>query len=271
MKGPANLSVAWPSRLTEQVPKAPPLQRLPWPSGLAELGPKAPPLQPKEELANQKAYEDLKAAAEAETAAEQQQLETEAGESADTDEKTAQAPTASGRRLRGGASGRRRGNAEEDAIGAYNATTVNDKIFEELRLSPDVVLDIQNGWKAFLDAAGSREAAGEKVFAALWAPAPALPRDSTEYHCSAYLFQGLSLIIDSLSDPKGLMVVVETLGKQHLDLEITGPRVIRFRDAIVGLMGARLSQKAKVGFATMLNYVGGSYIFIRRSPALRNV
>jgi len=35
-------------------------------------------------------------------------------------------------------------------------------------------------------------------------------------------------------------------------------------------MGPRLSQKARVGFATMLNYVGGSYIFIRqREFALR--
>ena len=64
------------------------------------------------------------------------------------------------------------------------------------------------------------------------------------------------------------MVVVEKLGIQHSDLEITGPRVIRFRDAIVGLlvaeMEAPLSQKARVGFATMLNYVGGSCMFIRR-------
>jgi len=160
------------------------------------------------------------------------------------------------------------GTAEEAATGAYNATTVNDKIFEELRLSSDVVLEVQHGWRAFLDAAESREAAGEEVFAAL--RVPCLQRhDGGGFQWHIYRFlQGLSLIIDSLSDPKGLMVVIETLGIQRLDLEITGPRVIRFRDAIVGLlvaeMGARLSQKARVGFATMLNYVGGSYIFIRR-------
>merc|ERR1719291_1668794 len=47
----------------------------------------------KEELANQKAYEDLKAAKEEEIAAGQQQIDTKTGELADTDEKNAQAKT----------------------------------------------------------------------------------------------------------------------------------------------------------------------------------
>ena len=161
------------------------------------------------------------------------------------------------------------GTAEEAATGAYNATTVNDKIFEELRLSSDVALEVQLGWKAFLGAAESREAAGEAIYAALFDTARRFRQHSATLFDEAMRFMnGLSLIVDSLSDPKGLKVVVETLGLQHLDLEVTVPRVIILRDAIVGLlvaeMGPRLSQKARVGFATMLNYVGGSYIFIRR-------
>ena len=45
----------------------------------------------KEEMANQKAYEDLKAAKEEEIAAGQAQIDTKAQELADTDEKNAQA------------------------------------------------------------------------------------------------------------------------------------------------------------------------------------
>merc|ERR1712139_451547 len=45
----------------------------------------------KEEMANQKAYEDLKAAKEEEIAAGQEQIETKAQELANTDEKNAQA------------------------------------------------------------------------------------------------------------------------------------------------------------------------------------
>merc|ERR1712083_1123153 len=59
----------------------------------------------------------------------------------------------------------------------------------------------------------------------------------------------------------------ETLGFQHLDLEVTIPRVVIFRDAIVDLlqveMGARFTKKAREGFSTFLNYVGGAYIYVR--------
>merc|ERR1712066_1145515 len=66
---------------------------------------------------------------------------------------------------------------------------------------------------------------------------------------------------------KASKVIVETLGFQHLDLEVTIPRVVIFRDAIVELLtvelGARLSKKAKEGWMLMLNWVGGAYIYTR--------
>merc|ERR1712228_297339 len=78
---------------------------------------------------------------------------------------------------------------------------------------------------------------------------------------------GLNQIISSLHDPNGLKIIVETLGFQHLDLEVTVPRVVIFRDAIVDLltteMRARFTKKAREGFATFLNYVGGAYIYVR--------
>merc|ERR1712014_450633 len=78
---------------------------------------------------------------------------------------------------------------------------------------------------------------------------------------------GLNQIILSLTAPKALTVIVETLGFRHLDLEVTIPRVVIFRDAIVDLlqveMGARFTKKAREGFSTFLNYVGGAYIYVR--------
>merc|ERR1719167_1148343 len=78
---------------------------------------------------------------------------------------------------------------------------------------------------------------------------------------------GLNQIIGALNDPKSLKITVETLGFQHLDLEVTPPRVVIFRDAIVDLlkveMGARFTPKARDGWCTFLNYVGGSYIYVR--------
>merc|ERR1712087_382444 len=78
---------------------------------------------------------------------------------------------------------------------------------------------------------------------------------------------GLNSIIGQLHSPKELKVIVETLGFQHLDLEVTIPRVVIFRDAIVDLlameMGARFTKRAREGFCTFLNYVGGAYIYVR--------
>merc|ERR1712238_92984 len=78
---------------------------------------------------------------------------------------------------------------------------------------------------------------------------------------------GLNQIITKLGSPKELKVVVETLGFQHLDLEVTVPRVVIFRDAILELLEGELrgtlSNRAKEGWRTFLNYVGGAYIYIR--------
>merc|ERR1719267_290752 len=84
---------------------------------------------------------------------------------------------------------------------------------------------------------------------------------------------GLNSIISAATSPNALKVQVETLGFQHLDLEVTVPRVVIFRDAIIDLfdmeLGARFNSKAKLGFMALLNYVGGAYIYIRREYAVR--
>jgi len=162
-------------------------------------------------------------------------------------------------------------NKEEGAgvAGKYNAKDVNDQIFEELVLGPGVADEVQNIWGVFLRSAESREAAGEAIYAALFDAAPSLQSlFKTPRAVMAMRFMnGLNQIIAALNDPKGLKVVVETLGFQHLDLEVTPPRVVIFRDAIVDLlkveMGARFTPKAKDGWCTFLNYVGGSYIYVR--------
>eukprot|EP00933_Yihiella_yeosuensis_P002114 TRINITY_DN10349_c1_g1_i1.p1 TRINITY_DN10349_c1_g1~~TRINITY_DN10349_c1_g1_i1.p1 ORF type:complete len:1055 (+),score=216.85 TRINITY_DN10349_c1_g1_i1:121-3165(+) len=84
---------------------------------------------------------------------------------------------------------------------------------------------------------------------------------------------GLNSIINEMDKPSALKITVETLGFQHLDLEVTVPRVVIFRDAIVDLfameMGARFTSKAKNGMQSILNYVGGAYIYVRREYAGR--
>merc|ERR1712113_705391 len=74
-------------------------------------------------------------------------------------------------------------------------------------------------------------------------------------------------------EPKALKTIVETLGFQHLDLDVTIPSVVIFRNAILDLfsleMGSQFTKKAQEGFAIFFNYVGGAYIFIRANFAQR--
>ena len=75
-------------------------------------------------------------------------------------------------------------------------------------------------WNTFLRSAESREAAGEAIYAALFDSAPSLQTlFKTPRAVMAMRFMnGLNQIINSLADPKGLKIIVETLGFQHLDL-----------------------------------------------------
>merc|ERR1711972_764195 len=102
-----------------------------------------------------------------------------------------------------------------------------------------------------------REAAGEAIYAALFDSAPSLQSlFKTPRAVMAMRFMnGLNSIVNALNDPKALKVTVETLGFQHLDLEVTIPRVVIFRDAIVDLLavelGARFTKLAREGWQAM--------------------
>jgi len=171
--------------------------------------------------------------------------------------------------------------AEEEAGDTHQEAAVaklrevQDKEFVEVRLPADVVAEAQQVWTVFINSASSREAAGEAIYAALFDSAPSLQSlFKTARSVMAMRFMnGLNSIISAANSPSALKVQVETLGFQHLDLEVTVPRVAIFRDAIIDLftmeMGERFTNKAKLGFLVILNYVGGAYIYIRREYAVR--
>jgi len=169
-------------------------------------------------------------------------------------------------------------DAAQEQIGAQAATmgdngTAADEIdvasFDELHLNPSMVEASQEAWRLFISLAASREAAGEAIYAALFDSAPSLQSlFTTPRAIQAMKFMnGLNQFVLALSDPPGLKVMIETLGFGHLALDVTVPRVVIFRDAILDLfqveLGSRLVTEAYEGWRAMLNYIGGAIIYIR--------
>ncbi|CAE7192494.1 unnamed protein product, partial [Symbiodinium pilosum] len=152
---------------------------------------------------------------------------------------------------------------------------VNEFVFEELRLAADIVEETQEAWRLFISLASSRDAAGEAIYSAIFESAPTLQNlFKTPRPVMAMRFMnGLNTIISSMHTPSALKVTVETLGFQHLDLDVTVPRVGLFRDAVVELfeqeLAERFTSRARSGLKSIFNYVGGAYIFIRREYASR--
>merc|ERR1719387_54965 len=84
---------------------------------------------------------------------------------------------------------------------------------------------------------------------------------------------GLSSFVLALNEPARLKILVETLGFGHLHLDVTVPRVVIFRDAIIDLfiveLAERFSSQAREGWKKLLNYVGGAIIFVKSNYADR--
>merc|ERR1719329_1492586 len=130
-------------------------------------------------------------------------------------------------------------------------------------------------WNLFISTAQSREAAGEAIYAALFEGAPSLQSlFVTPRAVQAMRFMnGLASFVEALVDPAKLKILVETLGFGHLHLDVTVPRVVIFRDAIMDLfmveLAERFSSQAREGWKKLLNYVGGAIIYVKANYADR--
>ncbi|CAE8584974.1 unnamed protein product, partial [Polarella glacialis] len=152
---------------------------------------------------------------------------------------------------------------------------VQDKSFNEVKFPEVVVKEVQACWNDFLSSASSREAAGEAYYAAIFDAAPSLQSlfKTPRAVMAIRLLTGIGGIVNNMGNPSALKTSVETMGFQHLDLDVTVPRVTIFRDAIIDLfemeLGERLTSKGRIGWASLLNYVGGAFIYVRVNYAER--
>merc|ERR1712048_947644 len=102
------------------------------------------------------------------------------------------------------------------------------------------------------------------IYGALFDGAPALQSlFTTPRAVQAMRFMnGLNGFVKALDRPPNLKILVETLGFGHLNLDVTVPRVVIFRDAILDLfeveLGERFTPHARLDWTALLNYVGGA-------------
>ncbi|CAE8729826.1 unnamed protein product [Polarella glacialis] len=164
---------------------------------------------------------------------------------------------------------------DQDVVEIGALTEVLDQTFEQMSLPADTVAEVQRTWSTFINSASSRQAAGEAIYAAIFDSAPSLQSlfKTPRAVMSMRILAGFNNIVGDMLTPAALKTTVETLGFQHLDLDVTVPRVVIFRDAIVELLemelGAGFTSKAKSGWNSILNFVGGAFIYVRREYAGR--
>eukprot|EP00933_Yihiella_yeosuensis_P047771 TRINITY_DN4369_c0_g2_i6.p1 TRINITY_DN4369_c0_g2~~TRINITY_DN4369_c0_g2_i6.p1 ORF type:complete len:166 (+),score=28.63 TRINITY_DN4369_c0_g2_i6:36-500(+) len=87
---------------------------------------------------------------------------------------------------------------------------------------------------------------------------------------------GVTGLIRLMEDPKVLVQEVSSLSHQQLKSHSAGvsaPKVTIFRDAILDLieeeLGENLTDEARLGWRTILNYSGGAYMYSRQQQQER--
>jgi len=150
--------------------------------------------------------------------------------------------------------------------------------FSAVQIPPKLAVLMFEKWQAFLENFPTREQAGEAIYDQFMEEAPSLrPLFKTPRSVFGLRFiASLTNLMAECGQPESLKRQVETMGFQHLDSEVTPPRVDVIRDAILGVMESELGQDdaefdkhGRDAFRALLNYIGGSFIFVTREFAGR--
>jgi len=176
------------------------------------------------------------------------------------------------------ASGHKEGDAqsEPDEDGDDDEEIeINTSTFEELVLDESVVAAAEELWRRFLQTAQTQEAAGEAIYVAIFEGAPTLqPLFTTPKAVMAQRFlMGLQNVAQVLGDPARLKLAVEILCFNHLHFDVSVPKAILVRDAILDLFGVELGEamttEAFNAWKHILSYIAGAIVFVKENYAER--
>lgn len=159
---------------------------------------------------------------------------------------------------------------EQDVSGGGETGEINITSFEDIVIDSVAATDVQDSWRHFVNSAATKEAAADTIYGAFYEASPSTQYLFTSPRAIAAMkfFAGIQTFTAALSDPPELKNKVENLAFGHLALDITIPRVVLIRDALLDLLtvelGSKLTSAAAGGWKHMMNYVGGAIIYIKK-------
>eukprot|EP00927_Polykrikos_kofoidii_P071337 TRINITY_DN6760_c0_g1_i3.p1 TRINITY_DN6760_c0_g1~~TRINITY_DN6760_c0_g1_i3.p1 ORF type:complete len:1429 (-),score=274.05 TRINITY_DN6760_c0_g1_i3:316-4602(-) len=147
--------------------------------------------------------------------------------------------------------------------------------FDELSLQPTICQEARYAWDQFIDASGSRVAAGEAIYSALLDGVPMLQEFFTTPRAvqSVRFVNSFHSFVYALENPPALKVLVEAIAFGHLNMDVSVEVVCHVRASIIDLLevdlGDVFSPEATIGWRSLLNYIGGAIVFVKQHYAER--
>jgi len=165
--------------------------------------------------------------------------------------------------------------------GAYtlNAEDVAEEInitsFDELRLSKETTISMQKAWKEFLACFDTTDSCAMSLYRVVFDSVPSLQGlfKTPKVIQSGRFLDEFQNLVDSVHKAKELKLMAESLAFRHLNFEVTVPRAMIVRDALVdclkAYLGDKLSEEARLGFMALFGWIGGASIYVKTNFAER--
>ncbi|CAE8630695.1 unnamed protein product [Polarella glacialis] len=158
---------------------------------------------------------------------------------------------------------------DDDDAAENDVESIKVDTVEVLKLSRKVIDKVKAAWSSFLQCHKGREAAGEAIFSLIFDRHPNMQSlfTTTQASLSFRFIVALDRLMNCLDRPNDLKATVETLGFQHMSLNVTTISVAIFRTAILRKLkdglGAECTSEVVAGMATLIDYVGGAMVYAR--------
>lgn len=155
------------------------------------------------------------------------------------------------------------------------AEEINVVSFDELRLSKETTIAMQKAWRQFVASFDTADSCGICLYRVVFESVPSLKGlfKTPQVIQAPRFFDEFQNLVDNVHKAKELKQMAESLAFRHLNFEVTVPRAMIFRDALVDCLkielGDALTEEARLGFMALFGWIGGASIYVKTSFAER--